>query len=137
MLPDLPDEAIDAMIACAATATSPASVLVMSPVGGAVADVPDEATPLGGRSARWLYHCYGTWTDDDDDRHVAWVRTTEAAMRPWTRAGISPNFVSEVDDHRVRRTFGPAKHRRLVALKDRYDPDNVFRLNQNVLPSAR
>jgi len=136
MLPDLPDEAVDALIACAATASSPASVLVMGPVGGAVADVPDDATPLGGRSARWLYHCYGIWTDRDDERHIAWVRATERAMRPWTVAGIALNFVSDVDNARVRSAFGFDKYRRLVAIKDKYDPDNVFRMNQNVLPST-
>jgi FAD/FMN-containing dehydrogenase len=138
MLPDLPDDAIDALITCAATATSPASVLVMGPLGGAVADVPDEATPLGGRSSPWLYHCYGIWTDaEQDSRHIAWVRATERAMRPWARAGIALNFVSEIDDARVRNTFGAEKYRRLVAIKDAYDPHNVFRLNQNIPPSER
>ena len=50
--------------------------------------------------------------------------------------GIALNFVSEISDARIRRTFGPEKYRRLVALKDTYDPDNLFRLNQNVPPST-
>jgi FAD/FMN-containing dehydrogenase len=138
LLPEFPDDAIDALIACAATATSPSSVVVMGPTGGAVADVPDAATALSGRSASWLYHCYGIWTDPtEDDRHVAWVRATEATMRPWTMAGMPLNFVSDVDQERVRRTFGAEKHPRLVALKDTYDPDNVFAMNQNVRPSRR
>ena len=70
------------------------------------------------------------------DRHVAWVRATEQAMRPWTTRGMALNFVSEVDDDRVRSAFGAEKYRRLVELKDRYDPDNVFSLNQNVRPSG-
>lgn len=135
MLADLPDEAIDTLIACAATATSPASVVVLGPTGGAVADVPDDATPIGGRSARWLYHCHGIWTDGEDETHIRWVRATERAMRPFAVDGIALNFVSDVSDDRVRRTFGPEKYRRLVALKDRYDPQNVFSLNQNVRPS--
>ena len=69
-LATLPDEAIDALIACAATATSPASVVVLAPVGGAVADVPADATALANRSAPWLFHCYGIWTDTDDARHI-------------------------------------------------------------------
>jgi hypothetical protein len=135
-LATLPDEAIDALIACAATATSPFSIVVLGPMGGAVADVPDQATPLGGRSMPWLYHCYGIWTDDDDARHIAWVRSTEQALRPWSAGSIALNFVSDVDDLRVRQTFGPDTYRRLVALKDRIDPDNVFRLNQNVPPTT-
>jgi FAD/FMN-containing dehydrogenase len=134
MLADLPDAAIDAMIACATTATSPASVLVMGPVGGAVADVPDDSTPIGGRTAPWLYHCYGIWTDNDDEHHIGWVRATEQAMRPFTTVGIAMNFVSDITAARVRRTFGAEKYRRLEALKAIYDPENVFRLNQNVPP---
>ena len=135
VLPDLSDDAIDTLIACAATVTSPASVLVMAPVGGAVGDVAEGATPISGRSAKWLYHCYGIWTEGDDDRHKRWVRATEQAMRPFTMDGIALNFVSDITEDRVRRTFGPAKYQQLVALKNTYDPENVFRLNQN-LPST-
>ena len=131
----MPDEAIDTMVACAATATSPASVLVMGPLGGAVADVPADATPLAGRSAPWLYHCYGIWTEGDDEGHVSWVRSVERAMRPWAAGRISLNFVSDFDQGRVRRAFGPDNYRRLAEVKRAYDPDNVFRLNQNVLPA--
>jgi FAD/FMN-containing dehydrogenase len=134
---DLPDEAIDVMVARAALATSPASVLIMGAWGGAVADVPEDATPIGGRAASWFYHCYGIWTEPDDAAHVAWVRGTAEALRPWAMPGIALNFVSAVDDARVRDTFGAEKHRRLVALKDEYDPENVFRMNQNVQPSTR
>jgi hypothetical protein len=133
----LPDEAIDAYIACAATATSPSSVLILQRFGGAVSDVPDEATPLGGRDAPWQYHCYGIWTDADDARHIAHVRATEQAMRPWSSGRVSLNFVSEADDERIRASFGSEKYRRLVALKDKYDPENVFRMNQNVPPTAK
>jgi FAD/FMN-containing dehydrogenase len=110
----------------------------MGPLGGAIADVPEDATPISGRQAPWLYHCYGIWSDEDrdDERHIGWVRATERAMRPFAADGIALNFVSEIDDRRVRRTFGRATYQRLVAVKDRYDPDNVFRLNQNVPPSG-
>lgn len=124
------------MVERAAVATSPASVLIMGAWGGAVADVPEDATPIGGRSASWFYHCYGIWTDAEDDRHIDWVRGTADALRPWAAPGIALNFVSAVDDGRVRETFGTEKHRRLVALKDEYDPENVFARNQNVRPST-
>jgi FAD/FMN-containing dehydrogenase len=136
LLADLGDDAIDTLVACAALATSPDSVVVVSPMGGAVADVPEDATPISGRTAPWLYHCYGIWTDDEDDRHVGWVRATERAMRQFTTDGIALNFVSDISQARVRRTFGPDKYQRLVALKDQYDPDNLFRLNQNIPPST-
>jgi hypothetical protein len=133
----LPDEAIDAYIACAATATSPFSVMILQRFGGAVTDVPEDATPLGGRDAPWQYHCYGIWTDTEDARHIAHVRSTEQAMRPWSSGRVSLNFVSEADDERIRASFGSEKYRRLVALKDKYDPENVFRMNQNVPPTGK
>jgi FAD/FMN-containing dehydrogenase len=135
-LRDLPDEAIDAFIACAAAAPSPASVMILSRVGGAIDDLPEDAASVTGRGQPWMYHCYGIWTEPADDaRGIAWARATEEAMRPWSTTSVALNFVSEVDDDRVRATFGAEKYRRLVALKDRYDPRNVFRMNQNIKPS--
>ena len=58
-------------------------------------------------------------------------------MRPFAKAGIAMNFVSDVTPSRVRRTFGAEKYRRLEALKVKYDPENMFRMNQNVPPSGR
>lgn len=135
LLPDLSDDAIDALIDRGNAATSPSSVTIIGPYGGAVAEVPENAVPIGGRSARWFYHCYGIWTDQDDARHIGWVKATAAALRPWTTAGMALNFFSQVDDDRVRAAFGDEKYRRLVALKDEHDPENVFRMNQNVRPS--
>ena len=57
-------------------------------------------------------------------------------MRPWAVGRMSLDFVSEAGHDRVQAMFGADKYRRLVALKDKYDPDNVFRLNQNVLPTG-
>jgi Berberine and berberine like len=110
--------------------------MILARWGGAVADVPEDATPLGGRSANWFYHCYGIWTDADDTRHISWAKDTGAALRPWTRPGMTLNFFTDVDDDRLRSAFGQEKYRRLVALKDRYDPDNVFCRNQNARPST-
>jgi hypothetical protein len=133
----LPDEAIDTLIARGATVTSPFTNIILVPVGGAISAVPEDATPLGGRSVRWQYHCYGSWQTDDDARHIAWVRETEQALRPWTSGRISLNFVSEAGNERVRAAFGEEKYRRLVAIKDKYDPTNLFRMNQNILPTVK
>ncbi|NNH68988.1 FAD-binding oxidoreductase [Nocardia uniformis] len=132
----LPDAAIDTLVERADAATSPASVTILAPYGGAVAEVAEDAVPIGGRSAPWFYHCYGIWTDQDDARHIEWVKGTSAALRPWTRSGMALNFFTNVDEDRVRAAFGDEKYRRLVALKDEYDPENIFRLNQNVRPSS-
>jgi FAD/FMN-containing dehydrogenase len=133
----LPDEAIDALVARAALASSPFTVMILVPAGGAVAAIGEDATPLGGRAAPWQYHCYGSWVAGDDAGHTDWVRATEQALRPWAAGRMSLNFVSEVSADRVRAAFGDEKYRRLVALKDRYDPTNLFRMNQNIPPTPR
>jgi FAD/FMN-containing dehydrogenase len=131
------DAAIDTLVAQANTATSPHTQIIVVPLGGAIADVPAGGTPIGGRDAGWQYHCYAGWEDTDDAKHIEWVRVLEGALKPFTAGHISINFVSEAGTDRVRAAFGEPVYQRLVALKDKYDPTNLFRLNQNVLPSAR
>jgi FAD/FMN-containing dehydrogenase len=131
----LTDEAIELLIAQAGSATSPLSQIIVGALGGAVADVAEGATALGGRSSPWLYHCYGVWLEGDDERHIAWVRKTEERLRPYVTGKISINFVSDAGEERVRSAFGREVYERLAALKRSYDPHNVFRLNQNVLPA--
>lgn len=136
-LDGLSDAAIDTLAAQCNRATSPFTQTILVPLGGAIAEVPDDATALGGRTSGWQFHCYAGWVDGDDATHIGWVKETERAMKPFTAGHISLNFVSDAGNDRVRAAFGEAKYRRLVALKDQYDPTNLFRLNQNVLPSKR
>lgn len=131
----LDDDTIATLVACANRATSPYSTVILQPGGHAVAAVPDDATPLGGRTAPWQAHCYGSWEGGDDARHIAWVKDTERALAPWAAGYVSLNFVSDADGGRVRAAFGDAKYRRLAALKRALDPDNLFRSNQNILPA--
>ncbi|MBE7416522.1 MAG: FAD-binding oxidoreductase [Ideonella sp.] len=131
----LDDDAVDTIVACANRATSPFSNIILQPGGHALAAVPDEATPLGGRNAPWQAHCYGNWEGGDDARHIAWVKDTERALAPWAAGHVSLNFISDADGGRVRAAFGDAKYRRLAALKRVYDPDNLFRSNQNIVPA--
>jgi FAD/FMN-containing dehydrogenase len=135
-LTGLPDAAIEALVARAACVTSPFTQLIIVPLGGAVARVAEDAMAIGSRSAPWQYHCYACWTEGDDASHIAWVRGTEQALRGHAEAGISVNFVSEAGADRVRASFGAAKYERLVALKNELDPGNVFRLNQNIVPTV-
>jgi FAD/FMN-containing dehydrogenase len=131
------DDTIDTLVAQANRVTSPHTQIIVIPMGGAIADVPAGGTPIGGRDANWQYHCYAGWEDTDDAKHIAWARETERALKPFTAGHISINFVSEAGTDRVRAAFGDDVYTRLVALKDKYDPTNLFRLNQNVVPTAR
>ena len=134
---ELPDEAIDTFLAHAvdiATLGAPLSQAVIFRIGQAVAAVPDDATAFSHRDARYLFHPISAWSDPaDDERLIAVNRASAAAMRPFSTGASYLNFTLEPD--RVRDAYGEAKYARLVALKDNYDPTNLFRLNQNIRPS--
>jgi Berberine and berberine like len=77
------------------------------------------------------------WENEAESEYeLAWVREWGDFMAPHVRPGVPLTFSADAGDERVRATFGPKKYARLVALKDEYDPDNLFRLNQNIEPSA-
>ncbi|MCV2490934.1 FAD-binding oxidoreductase [Geodermatophilus sp. YIM 151500] len=135
-LTGLPDELVDVLAEHTARVPSPTTQVAIIAGGGAPARVPDEATALGTRTAPWNVHFLSIWADaDDDERNIAWTRALSAAAKPWATGGAYLNFIGDEGHDRVRAAFGPEKYARLVALKDRYDPDNVFCLNQNVPPS--
>jgi hypothetical protein len=118
--------------------TSPFTEVQLSPLGGAVARMDRGAMALEVPDARWTYFALVKWWDEaGQEDHVAWGRELAAAMRPWTAdTAPPPNFIGIDEGHeRLVRFYGPEKYRRLVALKDRYDPGNVFALNQNIPPS--
>ena len=113
--------------------------LLIEPMGGAIARFDPDATALGRRDVPWCYHALSMWMEPDAataDAHVAWATELAADMSPHTTTGVYLNYTSDTGDERVRSTFGPEKYARLVALKDKYDPANMFRLNQNIRPSA-
>lgn len=135
----LTDAAIDTVLEHAPAmvrAEAPFSQVIIFRIGQAVARVPDAATAFPHRDARYLLHPITVWTDADrDSAAIAANRALAAAMGPFGTGGSYLNFTAEAD--RVRAAFGDEKYARLVALKDAYDPGNLFRLNQNIPPSRR
>jgi FAD/FMN-containing dehydrogenase len=135
-LKELSDDAIDVIVERAAKIGSPMTTFLVIPLGGALGRVPDDATALGDRDTPWQFHALSVWADSSEtDTHVGWTRETAAALQPFTRPGVYLNYTSDEGEERVQSTYG-AKYARLVALKDAYDPDNVFRINQNIKPSS-
>jgi hypothetical protein len=133
----LPDEAIDAYLAHGAQVGSPMSQALIFRHGGAIARVPEEATAAGHRSAPYMWHPIAAWADPaDTEREMAWVRAGSAAMKPFETGGVYLNFEQDEGEQHVRAGYGDDKFDRLVALKDRYDPYNLFRINQNIPPSV-
>jgi FAD/FMN-containing dehydrogenase len=102
--------------------------------GGAMAEVPDDETAFTGRGAGFWVSAEAKWEDPAvDASHRAWPRETLDELQPFTSAGRYVNDVAEVGGD-MRAVYGAEKYDRLVALKRAWDPDNVFRLNQNIEP---
>jgi FAD/FMN-containing dehydrogenase len=115
----------------------PFSTLHIHHLEGAVGRVAEDATASGRRNARYVLNVVGLWDEQTrDGEHVAWVRRTSEALQPFASSGSYLNFLTDEGEDRVRAVYGPAKYARLAALKARYDPTNLFRLNQNVKPAS-
>jgi FAD/FMN-containing dehydrogenase len=136
-LAGLPDEAIEAYVRNGRKVTTPMGQTILFRTGGAIARVPDDATAASHRDAPYMWHPIAAWSDPaDTDAQIAWVRESSEAMRPFATGGVYLNFEQDEGAEHVRAGFSPEKYARLVELKDKYDPGNLFRVNQNIAPSG-
>jgi FAD/FMN-containing dehydrogenase len=135
-LPELSDAVIDALVGSVETLTSPFSQLSGWALGGAASRVDPGATAVGPREVGFEVNLNAVWpaADPDGERHVAWVRERWDALRPYG-TGVYANFLSDEGAAGVRSAYGD-RLERLTAIKNRYDPANVFRMNANIPPSA-
>jgi FAD/FMN-containing dehydrogenase len=134
-LTELSDDAIDAYTDNAPVGLDLPTQMIIFRHAGAVKRIRDEATAFSHREADYMFHPIAAWPDPSrDEAHIEWVRRSSEAMKPYATGGVYLNFIS--DDDKVRAGFSPEKWDRLVALKDRYDPTNMFRFNQNIPPSG-
>jgi FAD/FMN-containing dehydrogenase len=135
---ELPDEAIEAMVDKVDEAGSPFSKLYLCPLGGAVSRMDRSKMALSLPEAKWMYFCLADWWEPEmKDAEIAWARAFMETMRRWSVDKAPPNFI-EPDEGtgRLRASYGEEKFRRVVALKDKYDPENVLSLNPNIPPSG-
>jgi FAD/FMN-containing dehydrogenase len=131
----LTDPFLTTALAAVEDVPSPGASITLWAHGGAISRVPEDAMAFTGRGAAFWLGVESEWDDAAaDDEHVAWARRTMTSLEPFTGAGHYVNDMVETGEDVARRVYGPAKYDRLVELKRRYDPDNVFRLNQNVRP---
>lgn len=136
-LSGIPDEAIDELIGRFTAVTSPLSALLLEPMGGAVVRVGANETAFHHRDAAFNLAIIARWQDPQEaDRHIAWVRSVNEAMDRFTTGGTYVNYLGEEGQDRVRAAYGEGLYARLRALKDKYDPGNFFRRNQNIQPSG-
>jgi FAD/FMN-containing dehydrogenase len=128
------DEVVDVMADFGRRIVSPVSSVALWQMGGAVARVGADETPFGGRAAAFTLNINGnTRGADGFDAEREWARGYWSALAPH-HAGVYVNFLMDEGESRVRQAYPPATYERLLALKEVWDPHNVFRHNQNVRP---
>jgi FAD/FMN-containing dehydrogenase len=133
-LKSLPDDAIDTLVDRFKAITSPLSALLIEQFGGAVTRVGADETAFAQRDALFNLAVITRWTDPATaSTHIDWARQTSDAMRPYTSGGVYVNYLGSEGADRVRAAYG-AKYDKLVALKQKYDPTNLFKVNQNIQP---
>jgi FAD/FMN-containing dehydrogenase len=132
----LSDEVLDISVDHALRINSPFTALTLWQRGGAVAHVGEEETAFGGRSAGHTYNITGaTEGSEGFEEERQWVRNFWSALEPY-HTSVYVNFLMDEGEEHIRRAYGAKKYDRLKTLKRRYDPDNLFRLNQNIRPTA-
>jgi FAD/FMN-containing dehydrogenase len=133
---DLSDEAIGELVGRFAVAPSPMTAMVIEHFHGAVCRVGVSDTAVPHRDPGYNLGIFSEWTDPAaTDENIAWARETYAAMKPYRAQLRYVNYLDEDDvGEAVRAAYGP-NYDRLVELKRRYDPDNVFHLNHNIDPA--
>jgi FAD/FMN-containing dehydrogenase len=134
-VPELSDELIDIALEHAATKTSPFTAILIFHLHGAGARVAPEATAFGARRDQWDIDIIPQWTDAAQDaRHVGWAREFWRAVEPFTRGVYSNHLDADDAGTRVRAAYG-SNYERLAEVKRKYDPTNLFRLNNNISPA--
>jgi FAD/FMN-containing dehydrogenase len=131
---ELTDEAIAAHVEHGARTPTVSSTMHLYPIDGACHRVGPDETAFGHRDANFSMVVVSAWEDPaDDEANTAWVRQYSAAIAPHSEPGGYINFMAADDDDRVPANYGD-NYARLVDVKRRYDPDNLFRVNQNIQP---
>ncbi|HEX9713399.1 MAG TPA: FAD-binding oxidoreductase [Actinomycetota bacterium] len=130
----LNDDIVDIVAAQGEKITSPITSIALWQMGGAVAKVGEGETAFNGRDAGFTFNINGnTLTGEGFEAERQWARDYWTALEPW-HTGVYVNFLMEEGEERIREAYGAARYDRLKALKQKYDPTNLFRLNQNIKP---
>jgi FAD/FMN-containing dehydrogenase len=135
-LADLDLGAVDVMVEATKRAPAPAThMILVARQGGVITHLADDATAFAHRDAAYLSWVTGAWPEEQpDEPGIAWTRQTSDALRPFTTGATYVNALQDEGEARIRAAYPPQTYARLVALKRTYDPGNLFRLNQNIVP---
>jgi FAD/FMN-containing dehydrogenase len=135
-LDHLPDDAIDTVVDYVDPLPGPFSMVYFEPMGGAIGRVDSSATAFPHRDAAYGFHILTGWSAaDKDDAIMAWTRDFHTAMAPHANGGVYVNLLGADEADRTAAAYG-VNHDRLARLKSAWDPENLFRVNHNVVPVA-
>lgn len=134
-LTELADPFLDAVIEYASALPHPECEIFFGHIEGVCNAMEPEATAYSHRHTKYVVNVHGRWRDAGDDEFcIQWARDLFAATKPYAAPGVYINFMTGEETDRVREGFG-VNYDRLRAVKSKYDPDNVFNLNQNIPPA--
>ena len=132
---EIPDAAVDLHLQYAAQLPTWKSTMHLYPIDGVAGRVPKDATAWNYRDAQWGMTIIGVSPDPaDNDRIIAWAREYWDALHPYAAGGSYVNMMMDEGQSRVRASYGD-HYERLAHIKATYDPDNLFRANQNIKPA--
>jgi FAD/FMN-containing dehydrogenase len=132
---ELSDGLIDNLVSYAAKLPSPQSEIFIAQMGGATNRIAADATAYPHRDAEFVMNVHTRWeSSDQDESCIAWAREFYEATKPFATGGVYVNFLSEGEEERIEGAYG-ANYARLAQVKKKYDPDNLFRINQNIAPA--
>lgn len=135
-LGELQDGLIDAVVAAVQSVPTPQCEIFFGHIAGAAMRVPVSAMAYPHRSAQFAMNVHGRWDNaQDDERCIAWTRDIFKATEPYSQGGVYVNFLTQEETERVGSAYGE-NFDRLVQVKTRYDPKNLFRHNQNIRPAG-
>jgi FAD/FMN-containing dehydrogenase len=133
---ELKEGMFDVLIRFAGTLPSPQTEIFIGQMGGQTNRIAPDATAYATRDSNFIMNIHGRWSEaSDDDKCTAWARQLFDAMTPFALGSVYVNFLTQDEGDRVKAAYGP-NYERLVRIKTQYDPQNVFRHNQNIRPSA-
>ena len=134
---ELSDEAIAQHLRFGNALPSMHSTMHLYPINGAASRVGKNDTAWNYRDATWAQVMVGVDPDPaNNEKTISWTKSYYEALHPYSAGGAYVNFMMDEGEERVKATYGD-NYERLVAIKDKYDPDNLFRVNQNIKPSKR
>jgi FAD/FMN-containing dehydrogenase len=134
---EITDGLIDLIVDAVKTLPSPQCEIFIASLGGAINRVPADATAYPHRSVNFAMNVHTRWSAPAEDAaSIAWARAFFAATAPLATGGVYVNFMPDDESQRVRAGAYGTNYDRLAAIKAKYDPKNLFRLNQNVAPNA-